>query len=87
MDSLWNYFSKIIIITIPNSDKDRIKKQLEYIGIIDYEIRVFQPAEKTENNSGGLHNITFKQVLCHNVCDNTCKNIAQNHFSIIEEAC
>lgn len=86
MDSLWYYFTKIIIITIPTSDRDRIKKQLEFIGITHYEIRLFTPAEKTENNSGGINNITFKQVLCHNVCDHTCQNIAQNHFSIVEEA-
>ena len=86
MSRLWNYFSKIFIITIPDSDKERIKKQLNFIGITNYEIKVFTPAVKTVNNSGGINNITLKQVLCHNVCDNTCQNIAQNHFSIITEA-
>lgn len=86
MSQLWNFFSKIFILTIPGSNIDRIKKQLKYIGILNYEIKVFDPVGKILNNSGGVNNITFKQVLCHEVCDSTCQNIAQNHFAIIQEA-
>ena len=69
-----------------SSNKYRIKKQLEYIGITNYEIKIFTPATKTNNNCGGTDNITLKQVLKHEICDLTCQNIAQNHFSIIQEA-
>lgn len=84
MGRFWNYFNKIIIITIPTSDKIRIKKQLEFIGIDNYEIKVFQPAQKIINN--GNCRTSLLQLLKHQVCDTTCKNIATNHFSIIQEA-
>ena len=86
MSRLWSYFSKIIIITIPNSDQNRIKKQLKFIGMDNYEIRVFKPAKKTSNNCGGKNSISLKQLLKHEVCDTTCQNIANNHFTIIQEA-
>jgi len=86
MGRLWSYFSKIIIITIPNSDQNRIKNQLKFIGMDNYEIRVFKPAKKTSNNCGGKNSISLKQLLKHEVCDTTCQNIANNHFTIIQEA-
>jgi len=85
MSHLWSYFGKIVVLTIPNSKRiPMIKSQLKYIGIINYDIETFTPAKKIKNN--GTDNITFTDILKHKICDETCQNIAKNHFTIIQDA-
>ena len=85
MSPLWNYFDKIILMTIPTSQRVPLaRKQLAKMGIDNYKVKTFKPAQKKCNNGTG--DITLLQILKHEVCDETCQNIAQNHFSIIEQA-
>ena len=85
MSPLWNYFDQIILMTIPTSQRVPLaREQLAKIGIDNYKVKTFTPAQKKINN--GTDNITLLQILKHEVCDETCQNIAHNHFSIIEQA-
>lgn len=86
MHKLWTFFNKIVIITIPNSKRiEEVKKNLSTIGIQNYVIREFKPAKKTIND-GGKKVDTLYDIYKHNICDETCKNIASNHLKLIQEA-
>lgn len=86
MHKLWTFFSKIVIITIPNSKRvEEVKKNLHMIGITNYEIREFKSAKKIIND-GGEKVDTLYEIYKHNICDETCKNIASNHLKLIQEA-
>ena len=83
--SLWTFFNHINVITVPNSNRiSQIQQNLRDIGILHYKIREFKPAKKIKNN--GDNNLTIAQILKHEHCDQTCKNIAQNHLKLIHEA-
>ncbi|MDC0230795.1 hypothetical protein OAK19_02425 [Aureispira] len=86
MDKLWTFFTKIIIITIPNSKRiNALKENLYKVGITKYEIREFKPAQKISND-GGKNIKTFSQISKHDVCDETCQNIANNHLTLLKKA-
>ena len=85
MSHLWSYFDQVTVITIPSSKRvPSARQQLKNIGIDNYKIRTFSPADKKINN--GTRDITLAQILKHQVCDETCRNIANNHFTVIEQA-
>ena len=77
---LWNYFDDISVIAIPCTNRDNIKQNLKFIQ--NYNIRIFQPANKIINN--GAHDISLIDILQHGKCDSTCQNITGNHLSLIE---
>lgn len=82
---MWEYFSKVYIISIPSSNrKNDISNNFQKIGIKNYEIIDFQPASKTINN--GSNNIDLIDIFSHNHCDSTCQNICDNHLNIIQKA-
>jgi len=85
MYKLWTFFN-IIIITIPGSKRIPIlKNNLHKLGIINYEIREFKSAKKIIND-GGQNVGTIYDIYKHNICDETCQNIATNHLKLIKEA-
>lgn len=84
---MWNYFQGFYIITIQDEQSERIrniKKNLESAGVFNYEIYKFPSAKKYVNDGG--NDITLLNIISHAHCDETCLNIAQNHYSLIELA-
>ena len=86
MYNLWTFFNKIFIITIPNSQRIlQLKDNLRKTNINNYNIVEFAPAKKMIND-GGNDVQTISEIYNHNICDDTCQNIAQNHIKLIKEA-
>jgi hypothetical protein len=82
---MWEYFSKVYVISIPSSNrKNDIHNNFKKIGINNYEIIDFKPASKIINN--GSDNIDLIDIFSHNHCDITCENISNNHLALIEKA-
>jgi len=50
MSPLWNYFDKIILMTIPTSQRVPLaRKQLAKMGIDNYKVKTVKPAQKKFN--------------------------------------
>ncbi len=83
---IWQFFQGFYVLSIPSSPrKPQISKNLKEAGIEKFEIIDFEPASKTKNDSEGV-SCTLGDIFAHSVCDNTCLNIAENHFKLIQRA-
>jgi hypothetical protein len=78
----WDYFDKWYIITLKGKNIDPIIKNLKKVGITNYEILRFTPADKTINVS---HHLSLYDLVSHNTWDETAENIGNNHMSVIKK--
>ncbi len=83
---MWDYFDRVYVITIPGSKLiDRLKTNFEAINLTKYEIIEFTPAAKTINDGSNAKDLSVYDIMNHNVCDDTCQNITNNHCSLIQK--
>jgi hypothetical protein len=80
---MWSYFN-IHIITIPTSNFTRIKQKMYEAGITNYKIHTFEPAKKQANT--GLDRLGLLDIMSHDHCDSTSRNITKNHVNVIKYA-
>ena len=80
-----DYFKKFLILSITDSPRQEdMKKNLDSCSISNYEIVEFPTSNKTVND--GRSNLNILDIITHTHCDETCRNITQNHFSLIQRA-
>lgn len=93
MSNIWNFFDAKYVLSTPKSmRKDRLIANFNAVGLIDFEIVDFEPSKKYNKNSkndstgiGGKQNQTLLSTAQHNVCDETCRNIANNMFTLAQK--
>lgn len=82
---IWDYFSKIYVISIPSSKrKNELRENFKRAKITNYEIIDFEPAPKVVNDGG--NEVTLLNIFQHSYCDKTCENIGNNHLNLIKRA-
>lgn len=79
---IWHKLN-IKILTTPTSDMDRINNELLKNNIFHYEIITNKPAAKLKNTNNNIS--LFDAFFTIQKCDDTCKNITENHINLIEE--
>jgi len=93
MKSAWDFFDAKYVLSTPNSTrKADLVLNFNSIGLRDFDIVDFEPSKKYKSNShndstgiGGQQNQTLLSTANHQVCDETCENIAQNMFSLAKK--
>ena len=80
---MWDFFDKWYIITIKESNTLFIQKNLEEVGIFNYEIIEYIPAKKKINVN---KNCTLLELICHTSWDETSQNIYNNHLKTIKKS-
>jgi hypothetical protein len=78
-----NYFDKWYIITLHDTDMIDISKNLKRAGVKEFEILRYTPAIKKKNTP---KNASLYELLSHTTCDETAKNILDNHVATIRKA-
>lgn len=87
MTTLWDFFDKIYVISIPSSTrKNQLRDNFKKSKIKEYEIIDFTPAKKTINDGSDKQNLSITNIMSHSFCDSTCENIGNNHLSLIKQA-
>lgn len=90
MKNAWDFFDAKYVLSTPDSvRKADLILNFKSIGLRDFDIIDFEPSKKYKNNKnndstgrGGKSNQTLLSTISHQVCDETCENIAQNMFSL-----
>jgi len=86
-DNIWNYFDSVYILTLENSKRLKpLLENLDSVGIDNYKIFPFKRGSKTENNGEDSDNLSFYNIVNHNVVDKTAVNISKNHIHLIRHA-
>jgi hypothetical protein len=80
---IWNYFDKFYIITLKDKNVNKIKRNLNKVGIENYEILRYKGAKKRSNVSV---NSTLYDLMMHNNYDKTAANIKSNHLKTMKKA-
>lgn len=83
--TMWKYFNKAYIITIPTSDKTRIINHMDQLKFTNFEIKVFQPAERIINDDGGVKSLVDIMNHINKPCSDTALNLTRNHIKIIKD--
>ena len=79
----WTLFKEICVICISSSNFFKIKENLNKVGIYNFKYFIFNTPEKVINN--GPKDISFYNIISQNYCDETCKNIYNNHIYLIDK--
>ena len=90
----WNYFDAKYVLTTPNSKRvNELIANFSAVGLDDPEIVEFEPSneyKKSKKNdstgSGGVKSQSLMSAAKHRVCDETCRNIANNMFELAKKA-
>lgn len=93
MNNIWDFFDAKYVLSTPKSTrKQRLIANFNSVGLTDFEIVDFEPSIKYKKNSrndstgsGGKQNQTLLSTVQHNVCDETCRNIANNMFTLAKK--
>lgn len=83
MKNIWSYFDQWYIITLVNKDISKLEKNLRLSRVKNYEVLRYVPAKKTENVPAKA---SILELIMHSTCDETGKNITQNHLTTIQKA-
>ena len=87
MERWWSYFNQIYVISVEGSkNQDIVRKNLAAVGIDNPKIMSFMPAKKQLNDGSNAPDLTLKDVIFNEGCDDTCQNISSNHLSVIKRA-
>jgi len=89
----WKFFDAKYVLSTPGSKRqESLKENFRLVGIKDYEIVEFKPTKKYTkdrlNNSeggGGQIDQSLLSICKHDICDDTCQNIAKNMFTLIKK--
>lgn len=93
MQNIWDFFDGKYVLSTPKSKrKERLKTNFHAVGLYDFEIVEFAPSKKYDQNNqndstgeGGVQNQTLLSTASHKVCDETCRNIANNMFALAKK--
>jgi len=83
MKNIWSYFDKWYVITLVDRDVSKLEKNLRRSRLKNYEVLRYVPAKKTENVPAKA---SILELIMHSTCDETGKNITQNHLTTIQKA-
>lgn len=81
--NIWGYFDKWYIITLVDRDVSELEKNLRRARVTNYEVLRYVPGKKTKNVP---KKASMFELLMHTTCDETGKNITQNHLTTIQKA-
>ena len=93
LQNLWNLFGAKYVLSTPNSKrKESLRKNFLAVGLDSFEIVDFEPSGQynkfNRNDSNGLLGIQNQSLIStmkHDVCDETCRNIAENMFTLAKK--
>ena len=84
----WDFFDQISVITIPehHSRITKISQNFKKVHLYRYTIHNFKSAQKIINDGKKDTNFSLWSVFNHSSSDETSKNIALNHLTVIKDA-
>jgi len=93
MKNAWDYFDAMYVLSTPQSTRKRdLVLNFNAIGLDNFQIIDFEPSKKYKENKkndstgvDGESDQTFASTVSHQVCDETCKNIAANMFNLAKK--